>query len=67
MTSFPDTLVEIEGDNGAIVSLDWLKHRGNGQRRDDGFGRRPRVHPWPKPLAVAQDSVLITCRICLSG
>jgi len=61
--SFPETLVEIEGDNGAIVSRigSNIEVTVNGEMTV--LEEDPIVHPWAeRPWHVAQDSVLSTCR-----
>lgn len=61
--SFPETLVEVEGDNGAIVSRIGSKIEiiVNGEMTVSD--EDPVVHPWAaRPWHVAQDSVLRTCR-----
>ena len=60
---FPETLVEIEGDKGAIVSRigSMIEITTNGEMHV--FNEDPVVHPWAeRPWHIAQDSVLTTCR-----
>jgi predicted dehydrogenase len=61
--SFPETLVEIEGDKGAIVSRigSRIEITSNGAMHT--FDADPPVLPWAeRPWHVAQESVLATCR-----
>ena len=61
--SFPETLVEIEGDNGAVVSRIGSKIEVTVNGVMETFDADPVVHPWAeRPWHVAQDSVLTTCR-----
>lgn len=61
--SFPETLVEIEGDKGAIVSRIGSKIEITTNGEMETFDEDPVVHPWAeRPWHVAQDSVLTTCR-----
>ncbi|HEY9010310.1 MAG TPA: Gfo/Idh/MocA family oxidoreductase [Devosia sp.] len=61
--SFPETLVEIEGDQGAIVSRIGSKIEVTTNGEMETFDEDPIVHPWAeRPWHVAQDSVLRTCR-----
>lgn len=66
--SFPETLIEIEGDQGAILTRigSRLEVTVNGQMQS--FDEDPVVHPWAaRPWHVAQDSVLRTCRHMLEA
>jgi predicted dehydrogenase len=61
--SFPETLIEIEGDTGAIVSRigSQIEITVNGEMTVSE--EDPDVLPWAeRPWHVAQDSVLNTCR-----
>lgn len=61
--SFPETLIEIEGDTGAIVSRigSRIEISVNGEMTVSE--EDPDVLPWAeRPWHVAQDSVLNTCR-----
>ena len=61
--SFPETLVEIEGDKGAIVSRlnSQIEVTSNGAMQV--IDADPPLLPWAeRPWHVAQDSVLATCR-----
>lgn len=61
--SFPETLVEIEGDKGAIVSRIGSKLEVTSNGRMDVIDADPAVLPWAeRPWHVAQDSVLRTNR-----
>lgn len=61
--SFPETLVEVEGDNGAIVSRIGSKIEITVNGEMTVSDEDPVVHPWAaRPWHVAQDSVLRTCR-----
>lgn len=60
---FPETLLEIEGPNGAIVVEAGLKMRvtSGGKTREEDIGAE--LLPWTsRPWHVAQESVLATCR-----
>ena len=66
--SFPETLIEIEGDKGAILTRigSRVEVTVNGQMQS--FDEDPIVHPWAaRPWHVAQDSVLRTCRHMLDA
>lgn len=66
--SFPETLIEIEGDRGAILTRigSRLEVTVNGEMQS--FDEDPVVHPWAaRPWHVAQDSVLRTCRHMLES
>ena len=61
--SFPETLVEIEGDKGAIVSRIGSKIEVTSNGVMEVIDADPPVLPWAeRPWHVAQDSVLTTCR-----
>lgn len=61
--TFPETLVEIEGDTGAIVSRIGSNIEVTINGVMEAFNADPIVHPWAaRPWHVAQDSVLATCR-----
>lgn len=65
---FPETILEIEGPNGAIVLDAGLRMRvtGNGKMREEDIGAP--LLPWTsRPWHVAQESVLITCRSLLDS
>jgi predicted dehydrogenase len=65
---FPETLLEIEGLNGAIVVEAGLKMRvtSNGKVREEDIGAK--LLPWTsRPWHVAQESVLATCRHMLES
>ncbi len=66
--SFPETLVEVEGDKGAIVSRigNKVEVTTNGRMMVDD--EDPEVLPWAeRPWHVAQESVLATCRHMLQA
>lgn len=66
--SFPETLIELEGDRGAIVSRigNVVELTVNGKM--ERFDEDPAVLPWAeRPWHVAQDSVLATCRHMLEA
>jgi predicted dehydrogenase len=65
---FPETILEIEGPNGAVVVEAGLKMRVtvNGTMREEDIGA-PLLHWTSKPWHVAQESVLITCRSLLDS
>ena len=65
---FPETSLEIEGQNGAVVVEAGLKMRVtvNGATREEDIGA-PLLHWTSKPWHVAQESVLITCRSLLDA
>jgi predicted dehydrogenase len=61
--SFPETLIELEGDRGAIVSRigSRIEVTSDGATRVEDAD--PPVLPWAeRPWHVAQESVLTTCR-----
>lgn len=61
--AFPETLVEIEGDAGAIVSRIGSHIEVTSKGEMQVFEEDPDVLPWAeRPWHVAQDSVLTTCR-----
>jgi predicted dehydrogenase len=61
--AFPETLVEIEGDAGAIVSRIGSRIEVTSKGEMQVFEEDPDVLPWAeRPWHVAQDSVLTTCR-----
>ena len=65
---FPETLVEIEGPNGAIVVEAGLKMRvtAGGKTCEEDIGTP--LLPWTsRPWHVAQESVLATCRHMLES
>ena len=66
--SFPETLIELEGDKGAIVSRigNIVEVTINGKM--EAFDEDPPVLPWAeRPWHVAQESVLATCRHMLQA
>lgn len=66
--SFPETLIEIEGDKGAIVSRIGNRVEVTSNGRMEVFDEDPAVLPWAaRPWHVAQDSVLATCRHMLEA
>ena len=66
--SFPETLVEIEGDKGAIVSRIGSKIEITSNGAMHVFDADPPVLPWAeRPWHVAQESVLATCRHMLKA
>lgn len=61
--SFPETLVEIEGDKGAIISRIGSRIEVTSKGEMEVIDTDPPVLPWAeRPWHVAQDSVLTTCR-----
>jgi predicted dehydrogenase len=61
--SFPETLVEVEGDKGAIVSRIGSKIEVTTNGVMEVFDEDPEVLDWAaRPWHVAQESVLTTCR-----
>ncbi|MHB1111043.1 MAG: Gfo/Idh/MocA family protein, partial [Devosia sp.] len=61
--SFPETLVEIEGETGAIVSRIGSKIEVSSNGTLEVIDADPPVLPWAaRPWHVAQESVLTTCR-----
>ena len=61
--SFPETLVEIEGERGAIVSHIGSRIEVTSNGRMEVIDADPPVLPWAeRPWHVAQDSVVTTCR-----
>ncbi|MEO6014006.1 MAG: Gfo/Idh/MocA family oxidoreductase [Devosia sp.] len=66
--SFPETLIEIEGDKGAIVSRIGNKVEVTSNGAMEIFDEDPAVLPWAaRPWHVAQESVLATCRHMLEA
>lgn len=66
--AFPETLVEIEGDRGAIVSRIGSRIEITSDRKMEMIDADPPVLPWAeRPWHVAQDSVLTTCRHMLQS
>ena len=66
--SFPETLVEVEGDLGAIASRVGSKIEVTSNGVMQTLDEDPVVHPWAeRPWHVAQDSVLTTCRHMLEA
>ena len=66
--SFPETLVEIEGDKGAIASRIGSKIEITSNGAMHVFDADPPVLPWAeRPWHVAQESVLATCRHMLKA
>jgi predicted dehydrogenase len=65
---FPETLLEIEGEEGAIVTRigSRIEVTANGTRHE--IDADPVVHPWAeRPWHIAQDSVLTTNRHMLQA
>ena len=65
---FPETLLEIEGDKGAVVTRigNRIEVTSNGAMHE--IDADPAVHPWAeRPWHVAQDSVLSTNRHMLQA
>lgn len=61
--AFPETLVEIEGDSGAIVSRIGSRIEVTSKGEMQVLEEDPEVLAWAeRPWHVAQDSVLTTCR-----
>lgn len=61
--TFPETLVEIEGDKGAIVSRVGSKIELTSNGAMEVVDADPEVLPWAaRPWHVSQESVLTTCR-----
>lgn len=66
--SFPETLVEIEGDKGAIASRIGSRIEVSSNGKMHVIDADPPVLPWAeRPWHVAQDSVLTTCRHMLQS
>lgn len=66
--SFPETLVEIEGDTGAIVSRIGSKIEVTSSGKIEVVDADPPLLPWAaRPWHVAQESVLATCRHLLQS
>jgi D-apiose dehydrogenase len=66
--SFPETLLEIEGTRGAIVTRIGSRIEVTSDGRMQTIDADPVVHPWAeRPWHVAQDSVLTTCRHMLQA
>lgn len=66
--SFPETLVEIEGEHGAIVSRIGSRIEVTSNGKMEVVDADPPVLPWAaRPWHVAQDSVLTTCRHMLQS
>jgi len=66
--SFPETLIEVEGDNGAIVSRIGNKVEVTTNGRMEVLDEDPEVLPWAaRPWHVAQESVLATNRHMLEA
>lgn len=66
--SFPETLVEIEGDNGAIASRIGSRIEVSSDGVLKTIDADPPVLPWAeRPWHVAQESVLTTCRHMLQS
>jgi predicted dehydrogenase len=65
---FPETLVEIEGDKGAIVSRIGSRIEVSSNGEMHLIDADPPVLPWAeRPWHVAQESVLTTCRHMLQA
>ncbi|HQZ14152.1 MAG TPA: Gfo/Idh/MocA family oxidoreductase [Devosia sp.] len=66
--SFPETLVEIEGDKGAIITRIGSRLEVTSNGRMEEIDADPAVLPWAeRPWHVAQDSVLRTNREMLQA
>ena len=66
--SFPETLIELEGDAGAIISRVGAQIELTSNGRMEIIDADPPVLPWAeRPWHVAQDSVLTTCRHLLQA
>ncbi|CAN7643996.1 Gfo/Idh/MocA family oxidoreductase [Devosia sp. LjRoot16] len=66
--SFPETLIEVEGDKGAIVSRIGNKVEVTINGRMEVLDEDPEVLPWAeRPWHVAQESVLATNRHMLEA
>jgi predicted dehydrogenase len=66
--SFPETLIEIEGDKGAIISRPGSRIEVTSNGTMTEFDADPAVLPWAaRPWHVAQDSVLNTNRHMLQA
>lgn len=65
---FPETMVEIEGDKGAIVSRIGSRIEVSSSGEMHMIDADPPVLPWAeRPWHVAQESVLTTCRHMLQS
>ncbi len=66
--SFPETLIEVEGDRGAIVSRIGSIIEVTVDGKMTAYDEDPEVLPWAaRPWHVAQESVLQTCRHMLQA
>lgn len=66
--SFPETLIEIEGERGAIASRIGNVVEVTIDGKMTSFNEDPLVLPWAaRPWHVAQESVLATCRHMLEA
>jgi predicted dehydrogenase len=66
--SFPETLIEVEGDRGAIVSRIGNVVEVTIDGKMTSYDEDPEVLPWAaRPWHVAQESVLATCRHMLEA
>lgn len=66
--SFPETLIEVEGERGAIVSRIGNVVEVTIDGKMTAYDEDPEVLPWAaRPWHVAQESVLATCRHMLEA
>jgi predicted dehydrogenase len=66
--SFPETLIEVEGERGAIVSRIGNIVEVTIDGKMTAYNEDPEVLPWAaRPWHVAQESVLATCRHMLDS
>ena len=66
--SFPETLIEVEGERGAIASRIGSIVEVTVEGKMTSFDEDPAVLPWAaRPWHVAQESVLATCRHMLEA
>jgi predicted dehydrogenase len=66
--SFPETLIEVEGERGAIVTRIGNVVEVTIDGKMTSFNEDPPVLPWAaRPWHVAQESVLATCRHMLEA
>jgi predicted dehydrogenase len=66
--SFPETLIEVEGERGAIVSRIGNVVEVTIDGKMTAYDEDPEVLPWAaRPWHVAQESVLATCRHMLDA
>jgi predicted dehydrogenase len=66
--SFPETMIEVEGERGAIVSRIGNVVEVTIDGKMTAYNEDPEVLPWAaRPWHVAQESVLATCRHMLEA